>query len=123
MCLQLQIEKLVYGGGGLSRLDGEVGFTPFVLPGETVEGERSESRQHVQRARLIQVDQPSPVRVAAPCPVFGRCGGCQYQHATYDAQLGFKRDILVETLRRVGKIEFESARIAIASGEPFGYRN
>ena len=123
VCLHLRIEKLVYGGDGLSRLDGEVVFTPFVLPGETVEAERGESRRHVQRARLIHVDQPSPHRIAATCPVFGQCGGCQYQHATYPAQLEFKRDILAETLRRVGKIEFDPARIAIERAEPFGYRN
>ena len=56
-------------------------------------------------------------------PYSGRCGGCQYQHAAYESQLRFKRDILVETLRRVGKIEFDPARIAIESAEPLGYRN
>lgn len=121
--LQLHIEKLVYGGEGLSRLNGEVVFTPFVLPGETVEAERTEARKHVQRARLMRIDQPSPDRVNPPCPVFGRCGGCQYQHAAYEAQLRLKRDILAETLRRVGKIDFDSARIGIESAEPFGYRN
>jgi 23S rRNA (uracil1939-C5)-methyltransferase len=123
MSLQLQIEKLVYGGDGLSRVDGEVLFTPFVLPGETVEAERTESRKHVQRTRLVKVETQSADRVTAPCPVFGRCGGCQYQHATYEAQLRYKRDILVETLRRVGKIELDAESIAIESGEPFGYRN
>jgi 23S rRNA (uracil1939-C5)-methyltransferase len=119
----IQIEKLVYGGEGLGRLDGEVVLTPFVLPGETVEAERTESRQHVQRARLVNVIEPSPDRAAPPCPVFTQCGGCQYQHATYDAQLGLKRDILAETLRRVGKIQFDPARVAIESAEAFGYRN
>jgi 23S rRNA (uracil1939-C5)-methyltransferase len=123
MNLLLHIEKLVYGGEGLSRLDGEVVFTPFVLPGETVEAERTEARKHVQRARMLRVDAPSPDRAEPPCPVFGRCGGCQYQHAVYDAQLRFKRDILAETLRRVGKIEFDAAQIGIESAEPFGYRN
>ena len=123
MSLQLHIEKLVYGGEGLSRLDGEVVFTPFVLPGEIVEAERTEARKHVQRARLLRVDAPSPDRMEPPCPVFGRCGGCQYQHAAYDAQLRFKRDILAETLRRVGKIEFDTAQIRIESAEPLGYRN
>jgi 23S rRNA (uracil1939-C5)-methyltransferase len=123
MSLQLQIEKLVYGGDGLSRLAGEVIFTPFVLPGETVEAERTESRKHVQRTRLLRVDEPSPDRVGPPCPVFGRCGGCQYQHAGYEAQLRFKREILAETLRRVGKIEFDAGQIAVESAEPFGYRN
>jgi 23S rRNA (uracil1939-C5)-methyltransferase len=123
MSLQLHIEKLVYGGEGLSRSEGEVVFTPFVLPGETVEAERAEARKHVQRARLLRVKEPSPERVEPPCPVFGRCGGCQYQHGAYDAQLRFKRDILAETLRRVGKIGFDTARIGIESAEPFAYRN
>lgn len=123
MSLQLQIEKLVYGGEGLSRIDGEVVLTPFVLPGETVEAERTESRKHVQRARLIRIEQPSPWRTEPPCPVFGRCGGCQYQHVSYEAQLRLKRDILVETLRRVGRIEFNPAGISVESAEPFGYRN
>jgi 23S rRNA (uracil1939-C5)-methyltransferase len=123
MNLRLQIEKLVYGGDGLSRLDGEVVFTPYVLPGETVEAERTESRKNVQRTKLLHVDEPSPDRVPPACPVFGRCGGCQYQHAGYTAQLRLKRDILAETLRRVGKIEFDPERIGIESGEPFGYRN
>jgi len=121
--LQLHIEKLVYGGEGLSRLDGEVVFTPFVLPGETVEATRTEARKHVQRARLLRVEGPSPDRIEPSCPVFGQCGGCQYQHAVYEAQLRFKRDILAETLRRVGKIEFDAAQIGIESAEPFGYRN
>jgi 23S rRNA (uracil1939-C5)-methyltransferase len=120
---QLRVEKLVYGGEGLSRLDGEVIFTPFVLPGEAIEAERTGARQHVQRSRLVRVAEPSPARVEPPCSVFGRCGGCQYQHASYDAQLRFKRDILAETLRRVGKIDFDAERIAIEAGEPFGYRN
>jgi 23S rRNA (uracil1939-C5)-methyltransferase len=104
-------------------LDGEVVFTPYVLPGETVEAEKTGARQHVQRSRLVRVVVPSADRVEPPCPVFGRCGGCQYQHASYDAQLRLKRDILVETLRRVGKLEFDAGEIGIRAGEPFGYRN
>ena len=123
MSVPIQIEKLVYGGEGLARLDGEVVLTPFVLPGETVEVERTEARQHVQRAHFLNVIAPSADRTPPPCPVFTQCGGCQYQHAGYDAQLRLKRDILAETLRRVGKIEFDAARIAIESAQPFGYRN
>lgn len=123
MKISLQVEKMVYGGEGLSRAGGEVVLTPFVLPGEAVEAERMEARQHVQRARLLRVAEPSPDRVDPPCPVFGTCGGCQYQHAAYSAQLRIKRDILVETLRRVGKIEVDPATVAIESGPPFGYRN
>ena len=114
---------MVYGGEGLSRVNGEVVLTPFVLPGESVETERAESRQKVQRARLVHVETPSPNRIEPLCPVFERCGGCQYQHADYAAELAFKRDILAETLRRVGRIEFDPARIAVEAAEPFGYRN
>src|SRR6185312_15926276 len=121
--LRVRVEKLVYGGDGLSRVDGEVIFTPFVLPGELVEVERTGARKHVQTARVTRVEEPSPDRGAAPCPVFGKCGGCSYQHASYAAQLRLKRDILVETLRRVGKIELDAARVAVESAEPFGYRN
>ena len=123
MNLQLRIEKLVYGGDGLSRLEGEVVFTPFVLPGELVEAERIGVRQHVQRSRLTKVIEPSSDRVTPPCPVFGRCGGCHYQHSDYDAQLRFKREILAETLKRVAKIDFDAANIGIEAAEPFGYRN
>jgi 23S rRNA (uracil1939-C5)-methyltransferase len=123
MSLQLHIEKLIYGGDGLSRVDGEVIFTPLVLPGETVEAALETKRKQVQRARVVRVEAASPDRVAAPCPVFGRCGGCHYQHASYEAQVRLKRDILAETLRRVGKIAFDAERIGVESGEPWGYRN
>ncbi|HZL56889.1 MAG TPA: class I SAM-dependent RNA methyltransferase [Bryobacteraceae bacterium] len=123
MTQPLKIEKLIYGGEGLSRVAGEVIFTPFVLPDETVEAERTGARKHAQRARAVAVTEPSPDRVAPLCPYFGHCGGCQYQHATYDAQVRLKRGILSETLRRVGKIEFAEERIETISGEPFGYRN
>ena len=116
------IEKLVYGGDGLSRGEGQVTLTPFVLPGEQVEIEPGEARSGVLRAGLRSVVTASADRVPAPCPYYGKCGGCQYQHATYDAQLAAKRAILEETLIRVGRIT-PPADIALISAEPFGYRN
>jgi 23S rRNA (uracil1939-C5)-methyltransferase len=120
---QLKIEKMVYGGEGLSRAGGEVIFTPFVLPGELVEAERLPSRKNAQRARLTKVLEPSSDRAEAGCPYFTRCGGCQYQHATYVAQLKYKTDILAETLQRVGKIAVDPAKIDVMAGDPWGYRN
>ena len=114
---------MVYGGEGLSRVEGEVVFTPFVLPGELVEAERAGSRKQAQRAKLLKVVEPSHDRAEPECPVFTRCGGCQYQHASYVAQLRFKREILAETLRRVGKIEFDPEKIEVVASDPFGYRN
>jgi 23S rRNA (uracil1939-C5)-methyltransferase len=118
----LTIEKLVYGGEGLARLDGKVILTPFVLPGEVVRAETERAKNDLWRGRLIEVLQPSPSRIAPGCPYFQRCGGCQYQHIAYPFQLEQKREILREALQRVGKIEF-AGEIGIVSGEPWQYRN
>lgn len=113
------MEKWVYGGESLARLDGgRVVFAPFVLPGETARLNVGED----VHAELIEVVSPSPERVAPVCPLFARCGGCHYQHAPYEFQLGRKAEILREQLRRVGKIEY-SGEIEIVSGPPLGYRN
>src|ERR1700685_1706451 len=118
----LTIEKLVYGGEGLARLEGKVILTPFVLPGEVVRVEIERAKNDLWRGRLLEVLQPSPTRVAPGCPYFQRCGGCQYQHLDYPFQLEQKREILREVLRRVGKIEF-AGEIGTISGEPWHYRN
>ena len=111
--MELQIEKLVYGGDGLARLPadaqgrGKTVFLPFVIPGEQVDASVVESRSGFARAKLEKVLTPSPDRVAPPCPYFGKCGGCQYQHIDYPAQLRFKSEILRETLRRTAKLELD----------------
>ncbi len=120
--MNLTIEKLVYGGAGLSRVDGQVVLTPLVLPGEQVRAEMERTSSGVQRARLQEVLRASSDRVGPPCPYFGRCGGCHYQHAEYAAQVEIKRGILAETLQHVGKIE-PPAKIEAITGEPWGYRN
>jgi len=112
------IEKWVYGGAGLARIDGRIVLVPFTLPGERA---RIEHRGGVH-AKLLEVVEPAPERVAAPCPIFGRCGGCCYQHAPYEFQLARKTEILREQLRRVGKIEY-AGDIGVVSGPAFGYRN
>jgi 23S rRNA (uracil1939-C5)-methyltransferase len=118
----LTIEKLVYGGEGLARLEGKVVLTPFVLPGEVVRAETERVKNDLWRGRLIEVLQPSASRVTPGCPYFQRCGGCQYQHMDYPFQLEQKSAILREVLQRVGKIEFQG-EIALISGEPWQYRN
>lgn len=97
-------------------------FTPFVLPGERILARARQEKPGLVRADTLEVVNASPERVAAPCPYFGRCGGCHYQHAPYEYQLALKRRILVEELRRLGKIE-PPGEIATISAEPWGYRN
>jgi 23S rRNA (uracil1939-C5)-methyltransferase len=112
------MEKWVYGGESLARLDGRVVFAPYLLPGETA---RLKVREDVH-AELIDVVTPVDARVDAPCRLFTRCGGCQYQHAPYEYQVARKVEILREQLRRVGKIEFDG-EIETIAGPPLGYRN
>ena len=126
--MQLEIEKLVYGGDGLARLPadehgrGKTVFLPFVLPGEQIEASVVESRPGFVRAKLDKVITPSPERVDPGCSYFGDCGGCHYQHIDYAAQLRYKAEILRETLRRTAKFELQH-EIELHSAEPWGYRN
>jgi 23S rRNA (uracil1939-C5)-methyltransferase len=114
----ITIEKLVYGGDGLARVDGRVVLTPYVLPFEQVTVEQ----QDELHARPVQVERPSPERVEPGCPYFGTCGGCHYQHAGYDYQLEQKVSILREVTRRVGKFD-APVDIGVISGPEWQYRN
>ncbi len=112
----------MYGGDGLGRLDGRVVFAPYVLPGERIRAQAEQEKPGMVRARTLEVIQPAPERVTPPCPYFAHCGGCHYQHAPYEFQLAAKRAILVEELRRLGKLS-APGDIEIVASEPFGYRN
>ena len=114
----VSIDKWVYGGEGLARIDGRVVLVPSVLPTETV---RIDFGKDVH-ASLVEVLTPAPERVMPTCPLFTICGGCHYQHAPYEYQLARKVEILREQLQRVGKIKFEG-EIDVISGPPLGYRN
>ena len=114
----VHIDKWVYGGEGLARIDGRVVLVPAVVPGETARIDASDD----VHARLLEVLAPAPERVAPPCPLFTICGGCHYQQAPYEFQLARKVEILREQLQRVGKIQFEG-QIGVLSGPPLGYRN
>ena len=118
----IEIEKLVYGGQGLGRLDGHVALVPFVLPGERVEIEPFHQTPKLIRARASEWQERSPDRITPACPLFESCGGCQYQHIPAEKQLEYKVQILRETLSRVGKINW-TGPIATVSADPWGYRN
>lgn len=118
----VEVEKLVYGGDGLARLDGRVILTPFVLPGEQIEVITSRGKGGLLRGRSPRILQPSVHRVLPRCEYFANCGGCHYQHADYDYQLEVRRGILHETLQRLGGITYDG-EIGIISGYPWNYRN
>jgi 23S rRNA (uracil1939-C5)-methyltransferase len=120
--LDITIEKLIYGGEGLAHHDGSTVFVPLVLPAERVAVEAVAQKKKFVRARVERILQAAPERVAARCPHFGVCGGCDYQHIPYEAQLKFKSEILRETLRRIGKIEW-AGEITTHGSPPWAYRN
>jgi 23S rRNA (uracil1939-C5)-methyltransferase len=132
------VEKLIYGGDGLARLPaaspenaapaerdrsrGKAVFVPFVLAGEKIEAAITAEKPGFARAHATAIVEPSPHRTPAPCPHFGRCGGCHYQHADYEHQLETKTEILRENLRRIAKLEL-ACEIQVHPSPPWNYRN
>jgi 23S rRNA (uracil1939-C5)-methyltransferase len=98
----LRAEGPGHGGAVVARDEGRVVFVHFALPGELVEAEAWGRRGGVDYARAVRTLEASPDRVAAPCPHFGECGGCQWQHAAYEAQLRIKRRVVEEIWGRSG---------------------
>lgn len=121
--IQLHIDSIAYGGDGVGRVDDFVVFIPFTAPGERVQAEVVEAKKNYARARLIEVLQPSPDRTTPPCPYYGECGGCQYQHLTYPAQLALKHQQIRELIRRLGGFANAPIDPVIPCPSPFGYRN
>ncbi len=131
----LTIEKLIYGGDGLARLPadsshaaspkdgrGKAVFVPFVLAGEKVDATLTEQKPGFARAKVDKIVGASAHRVHPGCQYFLRCGGCHYQHASYEYQLDTKKEILRESLRRTAKVELASD-IKVHPSPPWNYRN
>jgi len=120
--IELRIDDLTNLGEGVGRVDGWVVMVPFALPGERVRARVWRNKKNYSDADLIAVLEASPDRVQPPCPLFGECGGCQYQHLSYEGQLAWKTNQIKELLRRLGGVE---ADIALCRGSPqtYGYRS
>jgi 23S rRNA (uracil1939-C5)-methyltransferase len=117
----VQIEKPIYGGAFLAREQGKATFVPLTLPGEQVRARIVEDKRSYTAAEPEQIIAPAASRVVPGCPHFGECGGCHYQHASYETQLELKKSILRETLERGGVEAPEN--IAVLAGNPWQYRN
>lgn len=120
--MDIRVEKLVYGGDGLAHHNGATIFVPYVLPAERVVVAPTEKKKKFVRARIERLVEASPDRTEPRCRHFGVCGGCNYQHAPYEAQLKYKSEILRETLRRIGRVDW-TGEISIHASPPWGYRN
>ena len=110
-----------HGGAAVARDDGRVWLVNYALPGEVVEAEPRGRQGGVAVAAATRVIEPSPHRVAAPCPYFGACGGCQLQHAAYSHQLEIKRQVVEEAWSRAGLRLPPDTRV-LGMEEPWRYR-
>lgn len=121
--MKIKIEKLVYGGDGLGEIDGKKIFVPYSAPGDILEIEIVEDYDGFSDARIVSIEDPAPCRVKPRCPVFGSCGGCQWQHINYGTQLEWKQKIFIETLERIGKISNPEVGGILRSPKEWHYRN
>ncbi|MGD0347624.1 MAG: 23S rRNA (uracil(1939)-C(5))-methyltransferase RlmD [Terracidiphilus sp.] len=118
----MQIEKPIYGGAFLARIEGKAVFVPLALPGEQARVRIVDDKRGYATAEVEEIVTASQQRIAPACPHFGACGGCQYQQANYAAQLSYKQEILRETLER-GGVHLPEDEIAVLASEPWAYRN
>lgn len=120
---EITIEKLSYGGAGFGRLEGKACFVPFTAPGDRVRIRLVKEKRSFVEGELLEIRDPAPLRVAAPCPVFGRCGGCDWQFLPYAEQLAHKGAIFSETLQRIGRVPSEAVLPVLPSPHEYGYRS
>lgn len=121
---RVSIESLAHGGDGVSHLpDGRTVFVPYACPGDELLVRVTEDHGRWARGEVEEIVTPSPDRITAPCPYFGTCGGCQWQHVAYPLQVDAKRQALVDALTRIGHLADPSVGVGVASPAEYGYRN
>lgn len=122
--VELTLENPAYGGDTIGRLpDGRVVFVPFGIPGEKVKIRIVNDKKKYARGELVEILEPSPQRIEPRCQHFGTCGGCHYQHISYENQLKIKQRILRDQLERIGRLENPVIEPVVPSPKIFNYRN
>ena len=121
--VDLKIRDIAFGGKGVGRDNSKAVFVPFTIEGELVTAKIVREKKQFAESELVDVRERSPDRVEPPCPYFGRCGGCAYQHINYEHQLGIKWRQVRDILQRIGKLKEVPMRPIIPSPEPYEYRN
>ncbi len=120
--MELHIESLAFGGDAVARIGGWVVFVSGALPGETVQAEITEKKTNFLKAVVRKILEKSAHRQESPCPYFPECGGCQYLHLEYNAQLLAKGKQVGEILQRIGKIDCPPIK-TVGCPQPLHYRN
>lgn len=105
MTHDIEITGMAHGGEGVGRIDGQVCFVPYALPGERLHVSIERRSKGVLRGAMREILKPSPARNETSCPIFGQCGGCSWLHFAYPAQAEAKRQIVRDCFERIAKIE------------------
>src|SRR5690349_14772733 len=121
--LDVRVERILPGGVGLAHAEGATVFVSLAAPGDLARVRVESVKGKVLFASIVEVLEPSPVRVEPPCPYFGRCGGCDFQQLTYEAQLAAKAEIIRDCLRRMAHAEPPAEIEVVASPEVWRYRS
>jgi 23S rRNA (uracil1939-C5)-methyltransferase len=121
--IELDIEKVVYGGKGLAHLNKMVVFVERAVPGDRVAAQVVRVKKDYAEARIIEVKEVSPYRTSAPCPYSEYCGGCTWQCIEYEKQLEYKQDIIKELLTHVAKVNDVKINDIFPSHKILRYRN
>ena len=121
--LELRIDKLIFGGKGLARVNGLAIFVERAVPGDKVRVRVFKKKKNHAEARVVELIAPSPFRVKPPCRYCGFCGGCTWQFLDYEKQLFFKREYVVESLEHIGQLRSVLVHPIIPSEKIFAYRN
>jgi 23S rRNA (uracil1939-C5)-methyltransferase len=121
--VEVTIERILPGGAGLAHADERTLLVALAAPGDRVRARIERVQGRVAFASIVKIISPSPVRVEPPCPYFGRCGGCDFQQLSYEAQLAAKIEIIRDCLRRIARIDFADEIPIKASPNVWHYRS
>ena len=115
--MEVTIERILPGGLGLAHADGQTVMVALAAPGDRLRVRVERVKGSVTFASIEEIIEPSPDRIEPACPYFGRCGGCDFQQMSYEAQLAAKKEIVRDCLRRIAKIEVPDFQIVAAPNQ------
>jgi len=119
---EVEVERILPGGMGLAHAAGKTVFVSLAAPGDRVRVRVEREQGNVLFASIEEIVTPSPLRIEAPCPYFGRCGGCDFQQLTYESQLAMKAEMIRDCLHRIARLESVPEFAVTPSAEPWRYR-
>lgn len=118
----IKIEKIAFGGEGVGRIDNFVVFVPFAAPEDELEIEITQCKKKFARGKILKIIKASPLRVKPLCNYYESCGGCCYQHISYEQQLEIKKRQVEEAFVKIGRINSPLVSAAVPSSPSYHYR-